>query len=396
MAKTGEWQKKQAEKRVRRKTRQRNAPKRSMSDAARLFRAVYKQVNDYLPSTLPENRVTLAMLITGILRSRSGQLKKIVRAVQYDHKKESLVDRFRRFVRHDNIEVAVEYAPFNQQILGAVKQGPIVLLIDSTQMGGKCICLMVSVYDKNRALPWAWLTFKGRKGHSSQAKQLALLKRVQTLLPDDVSITLLGDGEFDGCEVVEWLQTEAGWQYVCRTDHSNLIFYQGQWIALNQLPLQPGEETFLSQVWFTQAHQVGPVNILVVWNEAKQAHWFFVTNVHSAAEAKAWYKLRFTTETLFADFKDRGFHLDDTRLWHPERVNRLVLAGAMAYFFTVVLGVASIISRDFIQLVRTDAFYHSLFQLGLIYLNHLLNACLSFPDLAALPPPDDFVHIVIS
>jgi hypothetical protein len=75
-------------------------------------------------------------------------------------------------------------------------------------------------------------------------------------------------------------------------------------------------------------------------------------------------------------------------LWQPERLHRLILAGAIAYFFTTVLGVEAIISGAFKQLVRTDAFYHSLFQLGLIYLDHLLNQCLAFPSLIDLPPPD--------
>jgi hypothetical protein len=299
-------------------------------------------------------------------------------------------------VRNENIEVEVEYAPFNAKILKAVGQGPIILMIDSTKMGGRCICLMLSLYYKSRALPFAWLTFKGRKGHSSQATQLKLFKRVKELLPEDVPVILLGDGEFDGSEVIEWFETETQWQYVCRTAESNFVFYQNQWLALEQLPLDAGQETFLEGVLFTKANQIGPVNILVVWNEAKACHWFFVTNGETAAQAKEGYTKRFTTETLFSDFKGRGYNLDDTRLWHPERVNRLVFAGSIAYFFTVALGVEAIVSGTFRQLVRTDAFYHSLFQLGLIYLDHLLNECLTFPSLLDLPPPDSFEHVVIS
>ena len=160
--------------------------------------------------------------------------------------------------------------------------------------------------------------------------------------------------------------------------------------------MEPGQETFLTAVRFTQAHQVNPVNILVIWNEAKNCHWFFVTNLETAKAAKKWYAKRFTTETLFSDFKGRGFHLDDTRLWKPERVNRLLLAGSIAYVFSIVLGVDAIVSGAFRQLVRTDAFYHSLFQLGLIYLDHILNECLPFPPLISLPPPTDFEHVVIS
>ena len=270
-----------------------------------------------------------------------------------------------------------------------------MLLIDSSKMGGRCLCLMLSVYDKSRALPLAWVTFKGKKGHSSQETQLALFEQVKALLPADLPVVLLGDGEFDGSEVIDWFHQQPTWQYVCRTDKRTKIFYQGQWQTLSQLPLKEREETFLSQVRFTQSNQIGPVNILVVWHEAKQGHWFFVTNLQTAAEAKAAYILRFTIETLFSDLKDRGFHLDDTRLWQPERLHRLILAGAIAYFFTTVLGVEAIISGAFKQLVRTDAFYHSLFQLGLIYLDHLLNQCLAFPSLIDLPPPEAFEHVVL-
>lgn len=396
MAKTREWQKKQVQKRKRRRKRKKNRPKKNMSDAARLYRVVLRHINNLMPHMLVENRLTLTMLITGMLRSRSGQLTKIARAVQYAHKKESLVERFRRFVRNKNVKVKVEYTPLSDQILRAISQQQVVLMIDSTKMGGKCICLMVSVYYKSRALPFAWLIFKGRKGHSSQQAQLALFKRVKALLPADVPVVLLGDGEFDGSEVVDWFKQETNWQYVCRTDKTNKIFYQDQWIGLHELPFKEKDEAFLSDVRFTQKNNIGPVNILVVWNEAKGCHWFFVTNLKTATEAKAWYTLRFTTETLFSDLKGRGFNLDDTRLWKPERVNRLVLAGAIAYFFVVVLGVKSIISRAFCQLVRTDAFYHSLFQLGLIYLDHILNECLDFPSLIDLPPPDAFEHVVIS
>jgi hypothetical protein len=65
-------------------------------------------------------------------------------------------------------------------------------------------------------------------------------------------------------------------------------------------------------------------------------------------------------------------------------------------FFTILWGVESIVSGAFRQLVRSDAFYHSLFQLGLIYLDHLLNEYLSFPELLTLPRPDSFEHVVIT
>ncbi len=57
-----------------------------MSDAARLYRIVLKHILDTMPSDmLAENCITLAMLVTGILRGKSGQFRKIANAVQYNH-----------------------------------------------------------------------------------------------------------------------------------------------------------------------------------------------------------------------------------------------------------------------------------------------------------------------
>jgi len=105
---TTEWQKKQAQKRERREQRKKKRqPRQHMSDAARLYRAIVSNLIKLYPHMLEENLITLAMLITGILRSKSGQLKKIARAVQYTYKKESLGERFRRFVRNRNMKLNI-------------------------------------------------------------------------------------------------------------------------------------------------------------------------------------------------------------------------------------------------------------------------------------------------
>ena len=187
---------------------------------------------------------------------------------------------------------------------------PLVLSIDSSKTGGACLTLLVSVTYKTRALPLCWVTFKGKKGHSPQQVQLTLLEVVKALVADYPQVILLGDGEFDGSEVVAWLEAQPGWQYVCRTAKDIQVCHQGQWQALKDVPLKPGQETFLSQVTFTAGQAVSPVNILVVWRGSEERHWFFVTNMTSQQQAKRWYRHRFKIETLFSDIKGRGFKVD--------------------------------------------------------------------------------------
>ena len=130
-----------------------------MSDTERLYKAILEMLNDMLPDLLPEHRVTLAQMITGILRSGQVQFRKIAQKVNYRYKKPSLEDKFRRFVRNENIQVEVEYFPFAQFILSALSkcQEQLVLAIDGSKVGRGCICLMVSIHYKSRALPLCWL-----------------------------------------------------------------------------------------------------------------------------------------------------------------------------------------------------------------------------------------------
>ena len=220
------------------------------------------------------------MMVTGILRSRSGQLTKIASKVCYPNQKTSLVDRFRRLVRNENIIVDAAFNPVAQLFLSCLSQERLVLTIDSTKMGGNCISLTISVLYKSRALPLVWVVFKGRKGHSSQTLQLELFEMAKTFIPDGCEVILLGDGEFDGSRVIEWLEAQPTWDYVCRTDETTLVFYDGKWLPLKQVPLQPGQETLLEEVLFTQSHQIGPITmitltLLIFWRPIELSRDFF-------------------------------------------------------------------------------------------------------------------------
>jgi hypothetical protein len=331
-----------------------------MSNEIRLFKAVARMINKFLPGMLEVNRVTLAYLISGIIGSNNVQLRKAANKVVYSGQETSLVERFRRFLRNENIVVKTEFTPFVELLLSGLSQEQLVFVIDTTKVGGKCICLMVSVIYKSRALPVCWVVFKGRKGHSSAEIQLALMKTLHSLIPDGRDVILLGDGEFDGSELIAWFKKQTNWRFVFRAANTTKVKHHKQWLSLSELNLNKEEDAFFKDILFTQSGQVASLNILAVWNAAEKEHWFFVTNLGTPEEAKKWYRKRFSIETLFSDVKGRGFHLDKTRIWKPERVSRLIFATAIAYIFSVFLGVKLIMHGPFEKLFRTDRFYHSL------------------------------------
>ena len=107
-----------------------------MSNEVRLFQTVSRMINKFLPGMLEANRVSLAYLITGIIGSKSVQLSQIANKVVYAGKESSLVERFRRFLQNEHTVVRTEFLPFLELILAGLSQERLVLVIDSTKIGG--------------------------------------------------------------------------------------------------------------------------------------------------------------------------------------------------------------------------------------------------------------------
>ncbi len=74
----------------------------------------------------------------------------------------------------------------------------------------------MSVLYQNRALPVCWLVVKGKKGHLPQDLHCRLFQQVKTVVGAGREVLFLGDGEFDGTDLLAAVE-EAGGHFVCRT-----------------------------------------------------------------------------------------------------------------------------------------------------------------------------------
>ena len=98
-------------------------------------------------------------------------------------------------------------------------------------------------------------------------------------------------------------------------------------------------------------------------------------------EACAWYKKRFRIETMFSDFKGRGFQLQKSGLRDPKRVSRLLYAVALAYMWLVFLGKFALDTPWHKRIHRNDRCDLSLFQLGKRLLKLFLREGIAIPDI---------------
>lgn len=359
-----------------------------MGDNHHVYPRISESLRQIYPKRLTGRQVrhmnTLAGMVSGIVRSGKSQLKAMAKKAPDQSKVESRIKRFSRYLQNEGIDAETYFMPFIEALLvGLANCGPLVLAIDGSEVGRNCLALVVSVVYQKRALPLAWVVVQGSKGHFPEETHCQLVQAVKPLLPEDSDVIFLGDGEFDGNQLQATIANN-GWEYVCRTAKNRWLRDDGDYFALAEIHLEPGDCISIPDVYVTQ-DEYGPVLVVAWWRKGDKEPIYLLSNMELAEEACDWYGKRFRIETFFSDQKSRGFHLHKSHISDPQRLSRLLIATCLAYIWVIYLGV--IAKRDqWVAIIhRTDRCDLSLFQLGLDLLEHFLNQSLPFPVAFQMP-----------
>lgn len=352
-----------------------------MSDNHRRYDSIRKGLCQLLAEEPTGERAkelnVMAAMISGIVGSKRTNYGEIASKAPDHTQVESRVKRYSRWVNEAEVGQEVQVMPFATALLANLAGQELVLIMDGSEVGRKCVALMVSVLYRGRALPIAWLVAAGNKGHFPTNCHVHLLSQVATLIPLGAAVILLGDGEFDSVPLQAYLERQH-WRYVCRTAKNTLLSKAGRSSAYRELPLRPGQCWSISDVAYT-AQCYGPVLAIGWWRKGYADPIYLVSNLSTLEEACRYYRKRFAIETFFSDQKSRGFHLHQSHIALPHRLARLMLTAALAYLWIIFLGVWSIRTGIYWAIHRSDRRDLSFFQLGFRALDFLLNHALSIP-----------------
>ncbi len=303
---------------------------------------------------------------------------------------ESRTAKLVRFIKNEKITDQLYWLPFARPLLEALSKNGrgLTLVIDGSAVGRGCAALFVGVVYAGRALPVGWLVIEGNKGHFSQERHIELLRQVSGLVPKGVGVTFLGDGEFDGTLLQEQL-AQLGWHhYIVRTARNIQLFVRacGRWTSYSEMSLEKGQTRFFKAVGFS-AEGYGSLLAIGHWQASFDDPLYLVTNLLEVDEALALYKKRYRIETIFSDYKSRGFGLQNSHLSAPKRLHRLLMACALAYWWLTYLGVTAH-KREWDKIIaRQDRCDLSFFQLGWRFMEELLNRGRPIPCLLLKLPP---------
>jgi len=175
----------------------------------------------------------LAGMICSCMKTKSSSLEGLSdKKSETAKQSESHVKKTKRWLSGKWTDWETFFAPFaTKMLLGFSKKGEFILVIDGSQTAGDCVTLMLSVIWRGYAIPLAWLTKKGEKGHFPEEMHLDLVAVVKKTIPPSCRAVFLGDGEFDGLKLRRACKNFK-WEFVLRTSVDRKVDCGGE-IALS-------------------------------------------------------------------------------------------------------------------------------------------------------------------
>lgn len=331
--------------------------------------ALYHTWSDRIRQLCPQGRKTLihnfTWLLIGIYYSSKVHLSLIANKMPGSAKLPSKVQRLRRLLQHRHIHVRTWYEPIAKTLLKSQAQhGPICLIVDGSKVSFHYQLLIVGIAYRRRAIPIAWTWVKGKRGHSSSTKQVALLRYVRTLMPKDAKVWVVGDCEFGAVAVMRQLDSWQ-WQYVLRQQSNTLIdlTLHNHWQRFGDVLHRAGESKWLGPGFLTEKH-VYHTRLLAYWKQGETEPWLLATSFSTQRETLRVYRKRMWIEEMLGDFKGHGFRLEDSHLRHFRRLSRLTLAVVLLYVWLVTVGSRAVKNGQRSLVDRADRRDYSIFRIG--------------------------------
>ncbi len=218
----------------------------------------------------------LSGFVCGMIRKGSSHLPDIGSGLPQNINSNSKTVSAKRFVENKWTDYECHFLPFLESFLRGLlaltlRSSGVRIVIDGSQMGKDNAALMVSLVWQNRGIPIFWMVKSGSKGHFKQENHVEVLglaaKILLPIIPKDMPVTVLGDGEFDGIEVQKICLANQ-WNYVLRTACNTVLYENDERFQAKEI--QANQElhcSFIPNVEFTE-QRYKYVNFLC-WHDKK-------------------------------------------------------------------------------------------------------------------------------
>lgn len=320
-----------------------------MPASYQVYHQIYHWLDQHLDAQVdPSTRQRLALLVSGLLRSKHAAPAQIAQAIKTlglsGAKAESIERRIRRLENDVEVDAALCLHPLVRVRLRWVQAEQLFLILDPTTQEDRVVMVTVALWYRGRALPLVWAVWPAQEPLDQtrfwqRVKQL--LETVASLLPPGVAVVWLADRAFGTPAFTDLVQAH-GWHYIVRVQD------QTRWQPVPTAPAAPPHTVrALVQRPGQRAKQRGQVfkkrgwrtvSVVVFWGQRWQSPWCLVSDLKPSWELLAWYRRRFPLEATFRDYKSYGWHWEQGQVKELEHVQRLLVGMALATWVVLCAG----------------------------------------------------------
>ena len=246
-----------------------------------------------------------------------------------DKSKERFISRVLSNPLIKPLEVMEGFVPELIEMMGSSGK-TVVLMMDQSKVSNGFECLMISARTGDRAIPFAWRVVK-TEGNIGFEDQRLLLDWLKAVAPKDIKILLSADRFYGTQALIEWCR-EAKWQYRIRLKSNLNLRHEGG-------DLTTGEAVSLKLSGLESAQLKGvQTNIGILHEKGHKEPWIIAMDCKPTKYRTLDYGMRWGIESLFSDFKSRGFGITQTHLGHADRIERLILVLTLGYYWAASTG----------------------------------------------------------
>lgn len=299
-------------------------------------------INDKLTKVLVESQIEkhktrrefIVSLILALINCRKVQFSELALHINSAAKTESIERRIQAFFK----SYKFDYKKVCLLLSLFLQKGKLTLSIDRTEWDfGKyqCNILMIVAQKGTTAIPLYWELLDNNSGNSNSLDRIALLEEVIAVIGKKRIACIVGDREFIGIKWVKYLKVN-NINFCMRIPKSHgITLKNGSTCTIDAL--LTGKETR----YFCDVLVDGIVTNMMVKKlkpkKGKNEYLFLIGNIPSKELGKV-YRLRWSIETLFQQFKGRGFDLESTHLQCPEKLKKLLALVSIAVAVCICIG----------------------------------------------------------
>ncbi len=332
----------------------------------------------------------LAAFSFGIARAQRCTLARVAEGLCSLGKADTVERRLQRFLANPHIGLEEGCQCLARWVLSRLVFGgkTLVLLVDETSLAEQLKVMAVCLAYRGRAIPLAWWCYHQEQYPMKSIELIdTLLGWVAPWIPAGCRVLVEADRGLSCSPALAKRLQRRGFEYLVRvTKKMRLRLADKQEVEFGSLVQQPGQQ------WSGPVQAFGSEHwqscwAMIYWDPDYKEPWLLLTR-WSQAPARG-YGWRMWEELAFRDFKSYGWHWERSRVWEPEHANRLWLAMALAYAWTISLGTQAVQAEAVRkEVVRGKNIRRSLFVLGIRVLQRakkLRRLIVTFFDFLFLP-----------